>query len=428
MKKNIILISISIFLIFRCGEDSADVDLIKPYLFGNNKLDPTQSSLTYPSDITASSMTITWSLNEDPNFVAYKLYYDTVSTVSENSILAATITDISTASYKIADLEANKTYYFRLYVLNSNNNSVGSNIVYGKTSVIKGEWKLVTQITDVTFQAVYFISDTNGYFAGFSNDGYDKGEGIIYHWNGSEFIQEILPDCYGLSDIKFIDTNAGYAVGKYGTFLRYSNGSWTEFSSPVDPDLLNEIPKVFPLTLNNIWCFSDDVYNWNGSDWVSYNIEVDDIYFIDNSNGWICDGYGKIYHYDGIGWSLFVDLELSWENGGNGHISFYNSTDGWFFYQDAGRSLHDIFHFDGNTWTEIDNEPFLSDKKNVNSIYEISASNIFAVGSWGYIYHYDGSEWKSINSPVTSHLYGVYMLSNSDGWAVGKDGVILRYY
>jgi len=427
MKKKILNISIFLFLIYGCGEDSPDSDLIKPYLFGSNKLDPSQSSLTYPSDITASSMVITWSINEDPNFVAYKLYCDTISTVSENSTLATTITDINTTSYKITGLGADKTYYFRLYVLNSNNNTIGSNIIYGKTSSIKGVWTLVTQIPNVTFQSVYFISDTNGYIAGFSNDGYDEGEGIIYHWNGSELIQEILPDCYGLSDIKFIDANSGYAVGKCGTFLSFYDGNWTKFSSPVESVLFNTITTVSPLSNDNIWCAeSNDLYYWDGSEWSEYQLNVDeieDIYFIDSSNGWLVDEDGKLYHYNGIGWSLYVDLSVTWEsddqNWGYGILSFFNnSSGGWFFYQADNFSIWDIFHFDGNTWNEYSEEPFKSDNRYIYDISGISESNVWAVGLWGCIYNYNGSKWKSVTSPVTSHLYGIYMLSMSDGWAV----------
>jgi len=435
MKKIILPMNIFLILILGCGEVSPDADLIKPYLFGSNKLDPSQSSLTYPSEITASSMVITWSINEDPNFVAYKLYSDTISNVSENSTLITIITDVNTSSYKITGLDADKIYYFRLYVLNSNNNTIGSNIVYGKTSSIRGVWKLVTQISDITFQSVYFISDINGYFAGFLNDGYDEGEGIIYHWNGSELIQEILPDCYGLSDIKFIDVNRGYAVGQCGTILCFSDGNWIKFKSPVEPDLFNTIIAVCPLSNDNIWCAeSNDLYHWDGSEWSEYQLNVDeieDMCFVDSSNGWLVDEDGKLYHYNGIGWSFYVDLSVTWEsddqNWGYGILSFYNNSSGWFFYQDNYRPIWDIFHFDGNSWNEYSEEPFKSDSRYIYDIFNISESDVWAVGNKGCIYHYDGSKWKSVSSPITSHLYGLYMLSNSDGWAVGANGVMLRY-
>jgi hypothetical protein len=51
----------------------------------------------------------------------------------------------------------------------------------------------------------------------------------------------------------------------------------------------------------------------------------------------------------------------------------------------------------------------------------------FAVGSWGYITHYDGNRWEDMTVPTESTLYGVTGLSGDDVYAVGAYGAIVHY-
>ncbi|MCK4445561.1 MAG: hypothetical protein KAW56_00605, partial [Candidatus Marinimicrobia bacterium] len=402
IKIKLIGLCILCMIFFFCEKNNFDAKLIEPYLFGNSKLNPDNPSLSYPTNITSSSMTLKWLIDDYDNFVSSKLYYDTIPNVTENSTLITTITNINTNSYTVTGLNSNTIYYFRIYLIDSEQQTYGSNIVYGKTSSIKGVWTLVSQIPDVTFQSLYFTSDTNGYAAGYLDNGLDEGEGIIYHFNGSEWIPEILPDCYGLLEIKFIDSNNGYAVGNYGTLLYFNGTTWKEFDSPVESHLFNSIGIVCPLSNENIWCAEDDdLYHWNGSNWSKYELNVNtvgDIYFINPNDGWLADSKGRLYHYDGYGWSLYIDLELSRASGYYGIFYFSSTSSGWYFDQEA--YSWNIFHFDGTTWNEYSEEPFKSDSRHINDISGISASNVWAVGSFGCIYNYNGSKWKSVTSPT----------------------------
>ncbi len=62
-----------------------------------------------------------------------------------------------------------------------------------------------------------------------------------------------------------------------------------------------------------------------------------------------------------------------------------------------------------------------------NDIYSVSASNVYAVGNYGLIYHYDGSSWTEMASPVAVDLNGVWGRAANDIFAVGNDGTILCY-
>lgn len=62
-----------------------------------------------------------------------------------------------------------------------------------------------------------------------------------------------------------------------------------------------------------------------------------------------------------------------------------------------------------------------------NDIYSVSSTNVFAVGNYGLIYHYDGSSWAEMVSPVAVNLNGVWGRAANDIFAVGNDGTIIWY-
>jgi len=381
---------------------------------------PEAVTLIAPSEITVNSMMLSWSRNYDTDFAAYQLYYDTSPAVSENSTLAATITDNNTNSHTVTGLTTSASYYFKVYVMDTAQQTVGSNVVTATTSTIMGNWVLTENISGVTFNAVWFNAENDGYAVG--------SDGQIYHWGGSSWVAENVPETSGdMVDVRFIDGSNGYAVSSYGEILYYNGISWSEFESPVG---YTRIRTIFPLNNDNIWCIaSDDIYQWDGSSWSSTHLDIDDIndiHFINADDGWVVDEYGKIYHYNGIGWALHSDVDVRFN--GNGRLFFLNASEGWFSnsLNSSGDSYNFAYHFDGTNWTRYADDDYPLER--VTSIQELSSSNVWAVGYSGLIYNYDGSRWNSLTSPTTASLYDVFMLSETDGWAVGSDGVILRYH
>jgi len=57
----------------------------------------------------------------------------------------------------------------------------------------------------------------------------------------------------------------------------------------------------------------------------------------------------------------------------------------------------------------------------------VSASDGWAVGRNGTIVRWDGTDWSTVTSPTTAVLHSVFMVSASDGWAVGTYGTIIRW-
>lgn len=69
-----------------------------------------------------------------------------------------------------------------------------------------------------------------------------------------------------LTDVAFADTSSGYAVGTYGTVLRYANGSW---SRVVDAKLAGKHFGSVKLDGGDVWVAGEDLLRYDGMTWES---------------------------------------------------------------------------------------------------------------------------------------------------------------
>jgi len=58
----------------------------------------------------------------------------------------------------------------------------------------------------------------------------------------------------------------------------------------------------------------------------------------------------------------------------------------------------------------------------------VSASEGWAVGSDGLIVHDLGGAWMQVSSHTDQALESIAMVSPTEGWAVGDQGTILHYF
>ena len=61
------------------------------------------------------------------------------------------------------------------------------------------------------------------------------------------------------------------------------------------------------------------------------------------------------------------------------------------------------------------------------SIFMVSPTEGWAVGAGGMIFHYFGGAWNTFTSPVSTTLRSIFMISPTEGWAVGDGGVVIHY-
>ncbi|MBD3421167.1 MAG: hypothetical protein GF398_13710 [Chitinivibrionales bacterium] len=95
---------------------------------------PQSVTLYEAADVGELSVSLAWTMSTDDDFLAYTVYYDTTSAVDTSDIYAGTSAKDYDTALTIASLERGRKYWFRVFVRNRLNLSVGSNIVSAQTS------------------------------------------------------------------------------------------------------------------------------------------------------------------------------------------------------------------------------------------------------------------------------------------------------
>jgi hypothetical protein len=96
--------------------------------------EPTAVTVNDPTDITDSSVMLSWIENNDLNFARYDVYQSQFSGVSSNDTLAGTVEEQAATSFTVSGLSAETIYHFRVYVVNDVNQAKGSNEVSATTN------------------------------------------------------------------------------------------------------------------------------------------------------------------------------------------------------------------------------------------------------------------------------------------------------
>ncbi len=101
---------------------------------------PSAVQLEEPSDVTATSMILSWSQSQAADFASYALYRDQQLEVDEGSTLVHTISEVTLTDFLDSGLTPNTTYYYRVYVEDEWGISSGSNVVTATTENTEAPW------------------------------------------------------------------------------------------------------------------------------------------------------------------------------------------------------------------------------------------------------------------------------------------------
>ncbi len=128
------------------------------------------------------------------------------------------------------------------------------------------------------------------------------------------------------------------------------------------------------LILTGLFYCADTSAQWE-REYCPVRNNLNSVFFINNSTGWIVGDAGSILKKTGDGWAIFP--------------------------KPTGNDLY--------------------------SVHMIREDDVWAVGARGTIIHFDGNTWKTIDSPTGNNLYSVSFKDSQNGIAVGDYGTILNF-
>ncbi len=320
-------------------------------------------------------------------------------------------------------------------------------------------WNTVTSPTGNVLGSVsMYPSGTDGWIVG---DG-----GIILRWNGVYWnLYYTLPSGATLRAVHSQPGGEAWAVGCrpavpcFGggavppTILRFTGAAWAAIAPPgtvTGQDLL--AVQGLSSSLAYAGGTGGNIIKWDGAIWGSIcsgpptcgipggtNINIFDIFvFSDNTDGWAAGvsvaGGPVLMRWNGLTWAPFAAPA-----GVTGllALSFIDKNNGWAAGQTAAGGV--TIHWDGTSWTIVPG-PFAGKPLFAISMllggaqgWAMGCNEIICipgVGVGNNLNFWDGVTWQTvlpIPTMLARDVYDLWMVSTTDGWAVGDGGLILRF-
>lgn len=243
--------------------------------------------------------------------------------------------------------------------------------------------------------------------------------GVIYQYDGIG-LTNVTP--YSVAPLMSVwGNNTGEHVWFGGSGLHY-HGPWAY------PDWA---PVFGAGVYNDIWGSSENnIYAAGENMWI-HNI-------VRGSS----QSYASTYKYS-VDYSLYYhdpELEGVWGSSQNDIFIVGEAGDSHYVEEDIWGYVNEppvILHWNGSSWTQMVNDA----NEDLNGIWGVSGSNVYAVGEGGTILHYDGISWSQMTSGTTGDLRDIWGVSATNIFAVGGarvcstgptatcwvEGIILHY-
>jgi hypothetical protein len=238
--------------------------------------------------------------------------------------------------------------------------------------------------------------------------------GVLLHYHAGQWGAIYEERARQFSSVSMTSAQDGWIVGG-STVLRYTGSTWTSVRDPALAQLLHA-HRVVAISLEDVWVVGVGSRCLQGS------------------NGFDGDLIEAILHYDGKEW---VEQQTDLANSRLFDLAMRAPTEGWAVGQLAGgMGIHParpeealIEGYAQGQWQRAAQFAGPAGKR-LYSLYGlalVSASEGWAVGSDGLIVPGHSGTWTPVASPTDQTLWSVGMVSPTEGWAVGDQGTILHY-
>ncbi|MCA9972714.1 MAG: peptidoglycan DD-metalloendopeptidase family protein, partial [Anaerolineales bacterium] len=285
------------------------------------------------------------------------------------------------------------------------------------TTAITSTWAIYPSPTTNDLAEVDMVTGADGWAVG--------GFGTILRWNGRSWtLYENSPTTDPLTAIDMLSASDGWIGGVNGLFLRWDGADWTVFTH-VQP--AHTVRAIHMLAADDGWAVGDygAIWHWDGGSWTAVpspsTSTLRTIYMLSPTQGWIAGGTpdGELLQYDGAAWTFITPPPNS--------VFFYgvdalSPSDVWTTSQ-----VSTFLRWNGGGWNTytpgINIVPVAIDM--------LSPTDGWAVGGVGgrsgTVFHWDGAAWSAVTLVPAHLLQDFVLLSPTQGWAVGNGGTILSY-
>jgi len=255
------------------------------------------------------------------------------------------------------------------------------------------------------------------------------------------------------------DANNVFAVGQDGMFLKYNGSAAVQITNPSTEGLLS----VSGSLATDVWAVGNNgaVVHYNGSIITSHNIgttqQLGCVKAFASNDVWTCGNYGVVAHWNGTSWSTISNSYPNFyfaQITGTPNNMYFAGSDCYSPY--ASR----LIHYNGAIFTEILNDPSGSywgksstqddnlfylfstvDTYSYNKTtgvttkvyeggskesYTFGANDMLTVGADSGVVHFDGTDWKVLNSITGFNSVYAPQNNKTNVYFVGRLGGFYR--
>ncbi len=152
-----------------------------------------------------------------------------------------------------------------------------------------------------------------------------------------------------------------------------------------------------------------------------------DLDMVSDTDGWWILEYAQFMHYDGTAWET-IPYSQSADIKEFTALDMVDEHDGWAFGYRNNNDLVSL-QYHGNAWNVVDIEPLAwNPLASVYGVHMLNNNLGWAVGAGvdaGFALYFDGDTWHEATLPQVDSLTDVHVISKNDVWAVGSE--ILHY-
>ena len=212
---------------------------------------------------------------------------------------------------------------------------------------------------------------------------------------------------------------------------KYAEDEWIKTASE---RLEGELTAIWAFAEDDIFVGTDEghVYRFDGSLWSqSYRkssmlrLPILDIWGTSNTNVYACTGYmvGTVLHFDGSTWS-----ETDMPSPVNYCKAVYGFSEGDIYMIAFSFTAYNLIYHNSighpQEWELVDINSLSGLELNCRSLWGSGGDDVFIGGYQGQIIHWNGQNWKLMDSGTTETITGIWGSSSDNVFAASKSKII----